>query len=55
MVMLEELGLKREFLENEQSRIAMKNLDALGFVKLEDVPIVFDKIKSDAPAAVQGK
>ncbi|CAF4453849.1 unnamed protein product, partial [Didymodactylos carnosus] len=50
-----ELGLKREFLENEQSRIAMKNLGALAFVKPEDVPIVFDKIKSGAPTAVQGK
>ncbi|CAF5128369.1 unnamed protein product, partial [Rotaria sp. Silwood1] len=45
---ISELGLKKEFLENNISRRTMKNLAALAFVPEQDVIRTFTEIKESA-------
>jgi hypothetical protein len=52
---LKELSLKKEFLENEVSRRAMKNLAALAFVPERNVIEEFIQIKENAPEVLDGK
>ncbi|CAF3026468.1 unnamed protein product [Rotaria sp. Silwood2] len=50
-----ELGLKKQFLENDDSRHTMKNLAALAFIPERNVIEEFNQIKENTPEVLDGK
>jgi hypothetical protein len=52
---LQELGLKKEFLENDVYRRTMKNLAALAFVPEKDVVRIFTDTKESSDEQLDGK
>ena len=52
---LQELGLKKQFLENDDSRHTMKNLAALAFIPERNVIEEFNQIKENTPEVLDGR
>ena len=52
---MQELHLKKEFIENDTNRRAMKNLAALAFIPPQHVIQEFVRIKENASDVLDGK